>query len=290
MEMMNCLIFNGYDLRDYGMYVSGNKTFDSPKKEYTKISIPGRSGDLVSFNGRYSNVTLSYDAILISDYERNAAAIRSILLSADGYCRLEDSYHKDEYRMAMFAGPLNFDSIFLEAGQTVLSFDCKPQRWLKSGEDRILIADNIQSSETVTFEEDGQQVTYYQDMFTINNPTLFPAKPLFQVKGYGKMRIYVGHEGDIYENGFYITANYTNDPMYQVHSIDCDSMTGKKSLTLTSGPAGTRRETDPIGFYDIADDLLDRFPTLNPGEAVVYVLRTQPTLSKVYLTPRWYIL
>ena len=52
------LIYNGIDLRQYGLYVSGDKTFNAPKKEYTKVSIPGRSGDLVISNGRYSNVPL----------------------------------------------------------------------------------------------------------------------------------------------------------------------------------------------------------------------------------------
>lgn len=289
MEMMNCLIFNGHDLRDYGMYVSGDKTFDSPKKEYTKISIPGRSGDLVSFNGRYSNVTLSYDAILISDYERNAAAIRSILLSADGYCRLEDSYHKDEYRMAMFAGPLNFDSIFLEAGQTVLSFDCKPQRWLKSGEDPIQIADKTQPSETTTRVEDNQTITYYVNRFVINNPTMFPAKPLFLIDGYGRIRIEFNNPGNPATEHYNIRVNYTSSPTYTLHYVDCDSMTAKKGSRIGSEVIKAR-ETDPVGFYDNVSDVLDTFPVIAPSSVELLVLRTEPTNSNVYITPRWYIL
>lgn len=164
---VNSITFNGVNSLTYDMYVSGNQTFNSAAKEYEKVSVPGRSGDLLLFNKRFQNVDVNYDAIIIKDYDNNTDAIRSWLLSADGYCRLEDTYHPNEYRMASFAGPVNFDTIMLEAGQTTLTFNCKPQRWLKSGE----INQNFTSSGT------------------ISNPTLFEAKPLLRVYGTGTVTI-----------------------------------------------------------------------------------------------------
>ena len=50
------------------------------------------------------------------------------------YQRLEDDYHPDEYRMAIFTGPLDFDTRFLNrSGETTLNFNCKPHRYIKAG-------------------------------------------------------------------------------------------------------------------------------------------------------------
>ena len=169
---INSITFNGQNSLDYGLYVSGNQTFNSAEKDYSKVSVPGRSGDLLVFNNRYKNVNLNYDAILIENYEENAERVRAWLLSADGYCRLEDTYHLNEFRMASFSGPIDFDSKMLEAGETTLTFDCKPQRWLKSGEQKILLTpDNNRS---------------------IINPTLFEAKPLLRVYGTGQLQVGTG--------------------------------------------------------------------------------------------------
>lgn len=164
---VNSITFNGVNSLTYDMYVSGNQTFNSAAKDYEKVSVPGRSGDLLLFNKRYQNVDVNYDAIVIKNYQANTEAIRAWLLSADGYCRLEDTYHPNEYRMAAFAGPLNFDTMMLQAGQTELIFDCKPQRWLKSGE----------------------TVKEFTSSGTISNPTLFEAKPKIRVYGKGTITI-----------------------------------------------------------------------------------------------------
>lgn len=253
METMNCLIFNGYDLRNYAMYVSGDKTFDSPKKEYTKVSIPGRSGDLAIFDGRYSNVNLTYDAILIDNYEANAAAIRSILMSADGYCRLEDSYHPNEYRMALFEGPLNFDSIFLEAGETSLTFNCKPQRWLKTGE----IPVDIKSLSTVT----------------LNNTTSFASNPLIRVNGKGKIKFVFSYADSTSGE---ITIDIPSDKSGDYY-IDCETM---DCYTVTSGLSN-----NPNSYLTVED-----FPVLKPGNTTITITKANVTLTNMTIAPRWYIL
>lgn len=188
---INSITFNGQNSLDYGLYVSGNQTFNSAEKDYSKVSVPGRSGDLLVFNNRYKNVNLNYDAILIENYEENAERVRAWLLSADGYCRLEDTYHPNEFRMASFSGPIDFDSKMLEAGETTLTFDCKPQRWLKSGEQKILITPNNNRP--------------------IVNQTLFEAKPLLRVYGTGQLQVGTG----------VITINTSGT---EYIDIDCDIM------------------------------------------------------------------
>lgn len=188
---INSITFNGQNSLDYGLYVSGDQTFNSAEKDYSKVSVPGRSGDLLIFNKRYKNVNVNYKAILIEDYEDNTESVRAWLLSADGYCRLEDTYHPNEFRIASFAGPIDFDTKMLMAGETTLTFDCKPQRWLKSGEQKILInpANN----------------------HSIKNPTLFEAAPILRVYGTGTFQIGTGT----------ITINEAGT---EYIDIDCDIM------------------------------------------------------------------
>ena len=154
------------------------------------MAIAGRNGELTIDNGRFKNVTYSYPAFIYDRFESNVEGFRNYMLNQVGYKRLEDTYHPDEYRMAMVKGaitPKVEDN--LSAGQFDITFDCKPQRFLKSGEIPIEITSG----------------TY------LNNPTLNASKPHLRVYGYG-----VIHIGDY---NITITAH---DKAYV--DIDCEMM------------------------------------------------------------------
>lgn len=162
------LTFDGEDLRDLGVYISGSGVFNAPSRAYEEIIIPGRDGTLYGREKRLENIEVTYPAFIYADYKDNIAALRSLLLSRVGYRRLSDSYHPDEFRMACFRGPLDVEpTAILDAGSFELTFDCKPQRYLTSGE------------EYVYFESDG----------TITNPTEFDAKPYMCIWGTGTFSI-----------------------------------------------------------------------------------------------------
>lgn len=166
--MRNYFTFGGYDSRDFGVYISGSGTYNSPKRDYNTYKVPGRNGDLIGKSDRLENVKVTYPAFSYASFDQNIADLRSALLSTDGYARLWDSYHQDEYRMAYYAGPLTVKARKrLDAGEYDLSFDCKPQRFLISGET------------AQTFSTAG----------TITNPTLFDSRPLIRVTGYGTLMI-----------------------------------------------------------------------------------------------------
>lgn len=167
---VNTITFNGIVSLDKGLYVSGDHAFNSAEKDYDKVSVPGRSGDLLVFNNRYKNVDVVYHGIVIGNYASNTAAIREWLLSSSGYCRLEDTYNPDYFRMASFSGPVEFDTKMLVAGETDLTFDSKPERWLKVGETSI------------NYTANG----------AISNPTSFSAKPLLRVYGTGTFQVGTG--------------------------------------------------------------------------------------------------
>lgn len=160
--------FGTIDSRSYGVYISGGGTYNAPPRSYNNIIIPGRDGDLLSENTRLQNVVLTYPAGVVKNTKTNLANFRSALLSVIGYAKLTDSYHSDEFRLAVFKGPLDVDMLKdLTAGEFEIEFECKPQRFLTSGETVTTITANS----------------------NITNPTLFPSKPLLRVYGYGVLKL-----------------------------------------------------------------------------------------------------
>lgn len=163
--------FDGIDSKTYGVYISGDAAFNAPERDVEMIEIPGRNGAFALDNGRFHNITVTYPAGLFGDTESDFAAginaLRNALASRKGYCRLEDDYNPDEYRMAVYKSGLEVDVASLESGQFNIVFECKPQRFLKSGETEQAITSGG----------------------TITNPTLFEARPLLQVWGYGNIDI-----------------------------------------------------------------------------------------------------
>ena len=101
--------------------------------KYETASVPGMNGDILYSNGRLKNGTLPYNCWIADDYVANARNLRNFLLSVEGYGRLEDTRHPEEFRKAFFRGPQNFDDVVsYTAGKFTINFEVKPQRWLKS--------------------------------------------------------------------------------------------------------------------------------------------------------------
>ena len=163
--------FNGRWSRDFGIYVSGEGTFNSPERDITSYEIQGRNGNLLIDNGRFKNVQLTYPAFITRNFQHYAEQARQWLTSPIGYCILFDDYHPYEFRKARFAGPLNFSPLFMNRSATFdLTFDCKPQRFLFKDNDGLSF--------------DGND--------TLLNTTEFDALPLIRVYGNGNGMVTIG--------------------------------------------------------------------------------------------------
>ena len=161
------LVFDGEDSRNYGVYITGQAVYNAPERDVEMISIPGRNGSFALDKGRFQNIEVSYPAGIFADNETDFAEaisdFRNLLCSRNGYVRLSDEYHPDEYRMAVYKSGLEVEPAQLKAGEFNIVFDCKPQRYLTSGEEAI----DVDSGDFIT------------------NPTLFEASPMLEVEGYG---------------------------------------------------------------------------------------------------------
>lgn len=170
---MGVIRFAGRNSSDLAVVVEYYPDYPAPARKQERVSVPGRNGDLLFAQAAYDNYTQIYDVYLSAErprLPRVAAAVADWLLSPSGYQRLEDTYMPEVYRMAAFAGPLDITNIFNRFGRAKLEFDCKPQKWLKTGERPI----NITAS--------GQ---------LLHNPGQ-PALPLITVYGTGAGTITAG--------------------------------------------------------------------------------------------------
>lgn len=167
--MIGNLVVGNVNCKDYGVFVTDAGIYASPKPDYTSYEIAGRNGDLHINNGRYKNVDITYQAFMPQEFEDRFVPFRSAILSQEGYVRIEDDFKQDMYRLGRLKSGIEGKiKLARGIGTFELEFDCKPQWYLKSGE-----------QETV-FTKNG----------SILNPTVFPSKPLIRV--YGKGTVTVG--------------------------------------------------------------------------------------------------
>lgn len=244
--MRNYFTLGGVDSRTFGLYISGRGTFDSPTRELNMLNIPGRNGDLISGVTRLENTTVTYPAFICRNFEANMAALRAFLLSDGGYRRLIDTYHPNEYRMAAFRGPLTANVNYRNnAAQFDLTFEVKPQRFLLSGD---------------------TQTTYTRDA-TINNPTLFTARPLIRVYGVGQLSFYDYSSG---ESDRTCILTITNADEYT--DIDCEIRDAYKGNVNCNGNI----QIESVDFD---------FPSLKPGRNWIY---RGTGITEYSIIPRWW--
>lgn len=165
------LTFDNVSSGTYGVHITGEAAYNAPERDVEMIEIPGRNGAFALDKGRFANLEVTYPASIAADdpadFAQAISDFRNQLCSRTGYCRLTDDYNTGEYRMAIYKSGLEVTPAQLKAGEFDITFECKPQRFLTSGETKITV-------------NSGNNV---------NNPTLFDAKPLLEINGYGSINI-----------------------------------------------------------------------------------------------------
>lgn len=197
--MRHWLLIDGKPTKDFGVYLSGDGTFKAAEKNLEEFTIPGRNGTFHYKSDSYKNVIVPYDCFIFKDFKRNVAALRSFLLSREGYVRIEDTHHPDEFRMGIYHEEFDPEVfVDLTAAEFTLNFDCKPERWFKSGE------------KAKTFTSSG----------TLINKTYFTAKPL--------IRCY-GSSGTVTVNGVSVTVTGVDSYV----DLDCEEQESHKGTDYT---------------------------------------------------------
>lgn len=184
------IFWNGRSSDEFGLIVEAYPARPVPRRKFTRVSVPGRSGDVIIPEEAFENTTQPYDCYISAERRGLPIAANTLLnwLCASGYQCLEDNYDPDIYRIAQYTGGVDIENTLNMFGRATISFDCQPQRWLKSGEQpRRLAAPGA-----------------------LCNPTGMTAFPLITVHGSGAGSLTVG--------GTTMTLSDCNGVV-----LDCDS-------------------------------------------------------------------
>ncbi|MBQ2212201.1 MAG: hypothetical protein II410_04845 [Ruminococcus sp.] len=150
---MGVIRFNGISSADFGCTIERRPNHTRGSRRGELIEVPGRNGAAVLEDGSFTTYTQEYamafkEGDTVPPYKR-AAQVAEWLLGSRGFCRLEDDFEPNVYRMARYAGALNIEQVADKYGQVVLEFECQPQRYLKSGESEIMIESNASGSSSI---------------------------------------------------------------------------------------------------------------------------------------------
>lgn len=165
--MKHYFSFDGRASTDFNTYLARSNFFAAAAEDVKRESVPGRNGDVFISNKRYQNFKLKAVVYIPDHVQKYIDGLKGFLLSRGKYCRYEESYYPDYFRMARFIGPFDPDPINKWQAGIELEFNCKPQKYLRAGE----------------------LVTSYTSDDVIFNPTHYQAQPFLRVYGYGTLVI-----------------------------------------------------------------------------------------------------
>lgn len=233
MDLNNTLTFGGINSATYGIYIDGSGVFNSPERDVTMVTIPNRNGQLSLDNGRFENIEVTYNAFVTENNGKTMAEnirdFRNAIGALKGYQRLSDTYHTDEFRMGVFRNGIEVEPVIYQTGGAFeVTFDCKPQRFLVSGE-------------TALTPTSGS---------TVANATAFDSAPLLEIKGTGNISLNgksvsinnatIGHTNIVDTT---MAPNPTNIVVYLITS------------TTNTGDTITASIKWPVGFLWYGSDL-----------------------------------
>ena len=163
---------DGIDARSVGIQLQRPIEFSEAVPVLEAQTIPGRNGDLIWETGSYENRSGSASCFCLQkDVEKAISSAGRFLMGKKGYRRLETSDDPDHYWMARVENSPQIAMRLRTLAPFDIGFDCKPQRFVKSGED------------TIFFSKNGSILNQYGQV----------ALPLIKIYGQGQGSLTVGN-------------------------------------------------------------------------------------------------
>ena len=137
-----------------------------PIRKITTVQIPGTNREIIDMQDAWESYDQSYTLIVgdgTQDSIQEKLCIIAEKLYKTGYQVLIDDYEPDIFRLAYYTGPFDVENRKTRVGKFDITFRCRPERFLVSGNVPI----EISSGSIIT------------------NPTAFTAKPLIHIEGNG---------------------------------------------------------------------------------------------------------
>ena len=205
---MTYFTYNGRSSADFGLHIEKKDVFSAPEYDAEFISIPGRSGDIINPNRRFSNIKVTYTVFLA---RKNAAALASVLRDIKGwlysepdrYHEITDSYDAEYFRYGVISGNLDIEEQLNKVGSVTVTFNCKPYKYSFAGQ---------------------QMVSVDSTSISVTNPTAFESRPYIKLYGSEAVTLNISSGSS--------TTSWTISAINEYIEIDSELMNCYKGIVL----------------------------------------------------------
>ena len=277
---MGVITFNGVTSTSVGVQVAHPPMYVYPEKDSEAVHVPGRNGDIIIDRDSYKNVPREYELTVYDvdhpdwTYSERMVKLSNWLHSAKGYAKLSDTYDAGYFRKARYVEQADeFENYINQGGVGRIIFDCRPERFLDSGDTTTTKNKGSGSSGTTTL--------------TLQNPTQYYSKPYIKLYG---------------TTGSGNTAGtLTGTVSLSVHGSTAASLIVVTGCKLTGGTPYLIVDTERQVVESNSDSaftyiLPQGFPVFAPPDLSnnnVNIDISWPnanSISKIEVIPRWYII
>ena len=150
------ITWNGVSSDTIGVIVEKIPNRYVPTRRFSPQQVAGRNGNILLVDKAFPNVEQEYEVYLSAESHGLPSVARACsewLMGPDGYCRLTDSYDTTVYREAFLMGGFDIENILNKFGRCTITFSCKPQKYLLTGDTPI----SIPAGSTTTYTGDVVQ-------------------------------------------------------------------------------------------------------------------------------------
>lgn len=164
-------IYDGVSSEQFGTYLATSNFMNGPDRDVTRVSVPGRNGDLIIDNGCYANFPLEEHGYIKGNLICNAEELKNFLAKhQNSYYVLEESLYPDIFRLARVSSGFSMGSHGDTNGEFSIRYDCKPQCFLKSGTLPALELTSSTTPQHVVAEGKGTEI--FSSAFISANTTI----------------------------------------------------------------------------------------------------------------------
>ncbi len=283
---MGVITFNGITSTSVGVQVAHPPMYVYPEKDSEAVHVPGRNGDIIIDKDSYKNVPREYELTVYDvdhpdwTYSERMVKLSNWLHSATGYAKLSDTYDAGYFRKARYVEQAEeFENYINQGGVGKITFDCRPERFLDSGETLVTI--NKASSETTTHQ--------------LRNPTQYWSRPYFKLYGTTGSGSSAGTLTGTLRNNYVRWDDdqnqYVGGSVFDIIVVTGAALTGGTPYLIVDTDlkiVNSNSDTPfvyllPSGFPGLLPKERDDHPSYN-------VLSWLPAgqIAKVEVIPRWY--
>ena len=134
---------DGIDAASVGIHLQKPIVFSEAVQNIESKTIPGRNGALIFDTGSYKNRSGSASCFCLQeDVEAAVSSAGRFLMGLKGYRRLETSEDPNHYWMARVKNSPQIEMRLRVLAPFEIEFDCKPQRFVKSGENAVVFTES----------------------------------------------------------------------------------------------------------------------------------------------------